>query len=384
MFQYEISWNSFQAHLASHQSQLFEDKMFADVTLVTDDMTSYKAHKTVLSGASDLFKNLFMLDTSSQPLIFIRGVQNRELEGLLKFIYLGKCQLHEENLHKFTKTGLELGIRELQNGIKPENELFKNIVGEQIVENKNDTLVIEEGTFIGTQKLSYLDIECDKVSSDYSNKEYTKFQKQMPFNGRLAKECEETKVNDDIPVIQKETILTEIKETVQNIRKVKTPLGYDPEGRTIFNPEKNSPEKFYKMVRWTEVDELRQQEEKKLELERKRSEKLKNKERKKRGRPKLSVSHLQCNYCQHILPSQRRLQKHILYHHNAVCQEPNCGFISLKSNNLQDHNEIEHPEKFSRFVFQCSTCNYGTAKKFDLKRHEGSCSGKKTEILMSM
>ena len=83
MFQYEISWNSFQAHLASHQSQLFEDKMFADVTLVTDDMTSYKAHKTVLSGASDLFKNLFMLDTSSQPLIFIRGVQNRELEGLL-------------------------------------------------------------------------------------------------------------------------------------------------------------------------------------------------------------------------------------------------------------------------------------------------------------
>ena len=98
MFQYEISWNSFQAHLASHQSQLFEDKMFADVTLVTDDMTSYKAHKTVLRGASDLFKNLFMLDTSSQPLIFIRGVQNRELEGLLKFIYLGKCQLHEENL----------------------------------------------------------------------------------------------------------------------------------------------------------------------------------------------------------------------------------------------------------------------------------------------
>ena len=176
-----------------------------------------------------------------------------------------------------------MGIRELQNGIKPENELFKNIVGEQIVENKNDTLVIEEGTFIGTQKLSYLDIECDKVSSDYSNKEYTKFQKQMPFNGRLAKECEETKVNDDIPVIQKETILTEIKETVQNIRKVKTPLGYDPEGQTIFNPEKNSPEKFYKMVRWTEVDELRQQEEKKLELERKQSEKLKNKERKKRG-----------------------------------------------------------------------------------------------------
>ena len=389
MFHYEISWNSFQAHLASHQSQLYEDKVFADVTLVTDDMTSFKAHKTVLSGASDLFKDLFMLDTSSQPLIFIRGIEKRELEALLKFIYLGKCQLHENNLHKFTKTGLELGIRELQNGIKPEdNELFQNNVDEQIVENKNDTLVIEEDTFIGTQKLSYLDMQSDKVSSDSPETESTKLHKQKPLNGRLAKKYKETNTNDEIPVIQKEIILNGIKETVQNMEnmeKDKTPLVYDPVA--VGGPDYNSPNRFYKMVKVTEEDMLRQQEEKKHEIETKRLQRLQNKDRKKRGRgrPRLDVSLLQCNYCHYKASSQWRLQQHVLRNHNAACQELNCGFISLKLNNLQDHNEIEHPGKVSRLVFQCSTCSYRTSRNSDLIKHEGRCSfGKKADILMSL
>ena len=138
------------------------------------------------------------------------------------------------------------------------------------------------------------------------------------------------------------------------------------------------------MVRWTEEGMLRQQKKKTLDNNRKHLERSQIEERRGPGRPKLDVNRLQCKYCYHISETPKRLQKHILRHHNAVCQEPGCGFISLRVNNLQDHNNIEHPGKFSILKFQCSTCSYGTNKKVNLQRHEGICSGKKVEMIMSM
>ena len=120
---YNVSWNSFSEHLTSNQRLLYEEGMFADVTLVTDDKRTFKAHKTVLSGASDMFMELLSLDTSAQPMLFIRGVSQREMEALLKFIYLGECQLPDNELDHFTQTGLELGVRELIHiGLKNEEE----------------------------------------------------------------------------------------------------------------------------------------------------------------------------------------------------------------------------------------------------------------------
>ncbi len=121
MQMYNVSWNSFFEHLASYQRLLFEEGMFADVTLITDDKMTFKAHKTVLSGASDMFRELLSLDTAAQPMLFIRGVSHNEMEALLKFIYLGECQLPENQLDHFTQTGLELGVRELIHiGVKNE------------------------------------------------------------------------------------------------------------------------------------------------------------------------------------------------------------------------------------------------------------------------
>ena len=123
MLRYNVSWNYFSEHLTSHQKLLYEESLFSDVTLVTDDKKTFKAHKTVLSGASDLFQELLSLDPSSQPMLFIRGVSQTEMEALLKFIYLGECQLPENQLDHFTQTGLELGVRELMHiGVKNEKD----------------------------------------------------------------------------------------------------------------------------------------------------------------------------------------------------------------------------------------------------------------------
>ena len=46
-------------HLLYTSKELYKDKLFADVTLLSDDLIQMKAHKTVLSSASEFFKQLF-------------------------------------------------------------------------------------------------------------------------------------------------------------------------------------------------------------------------------------------------------------------------------------------------------------------------------------
>ena len=151
---YNVSWNSFSEHLASYQRLLYEEGMFADVTLVTDDKRTFKAHKTVLSGASDMFTELLSLDTSAQPMLFIRGVSHKEMEALLKFIYLGECQLPDNELDHFTQTGLELGVRELIHiGLKNEEEPEQAV---PINENRGITKKINISTELFFNKDNHL------------------------------------------------------------------------------------------------------------------------------------------------------------------------------------------------------------------------------------
>ena len=56
---YNLDWNTFQSHLLYTSQELHRDKLFADVTLVSEDLIQLKAHKTVLSSASEFFKDLF-------------------------------------------------------------------------------------------------------------------------------------------------------------------------------------------------------------------------------------------------------------------------------------------------------------------------------------
>ena len=70
-----------------HDAQL--DGTFTDVTLVSDDQISTKAHKCVLSAASPVLKNLLLSDTSPDTFIYFTGVGNKELQILIQAFYRG-------------------------------------------------------------------------------------------------------------------------------------------------------------------------------------------------------------------------------------------------------------------------------------------------------
>ena len=66
--------------------ELYVEGRYADVTLVSDDQTQFKAHKIVLSACSPVFKKIIDSNPSQHPLIYLRGVQSYEVESILQFM----------------------------------------------------------------------------------------------------------------------------------------------------------------------------------------------------------------------------------------------------------------------------------------------------------
>ena len=74
---------------------------FTDVTLVTDDKKTIKAHRNILSACSPVFKNILQMEINhSNPVIYLRGIQYSEIESLLQFIYLGEAKFYEERMNE--------------------------------------------------------------------------------------------------------------------------------------------------------------------------------------------------------------------------------------------------------------------------------------------
>ena len=90
---YNIAWNTFQNHLNDRSKNLYYEKLFTDVTLVSDDMVQFQAHRTVLSTASPTFMKLLMINTSANSVFYLKGVHHLELEAILQFIYLGEASV---------------------------------------------------------------------------------------------------------------------------------------------------------------------------------------------------------------------------------------------------------------------------------------------------
>jgi hypothetical protein len=106
-----MKWKVFSSHLSSSISDLLTGNSFSDVTLVSDDLIQFKAHKCVLSACSPVLKNLLLNNSHSYPLIYLRGVKQKELQSILQFIYLGEARFYVGNMDKFMEAVNDLQIK---------------------------------------------------------------------------------------------------------------------------------------------------------------------------------------------------------------------------------------------------------------------------------
>lgn len=76
----------------SYQMQI--DNEFTDVTLVTRDGKSIRAHKLILSAASPLLKRMIMDQNINA--IYMWDVSNSIMESLIRYIYIGEVAVQKE------------------------------------------------------------------------------------------------------------------------------------------------------------------------------------------------------------------------------------------------------------------------------------------------
>merc|ERR1719300_575450 len=85
-----LKWKFFNENASSTLHDVATENNFTDITLVSDELKSFKVHKFVLSANSPVMKNMLMMNQHSHPLIYLKGIQGQELECLLQIMYIGK------------------------------------------------------------------------------------------------------------------------------------------------------------------------------------------------------------------------------------------------------------------------------------------------------
>ena len=123
---FSFKWEHFQENVTSWFGELRNDTDFTDVTLACEDGL-LEAHKAVLSLRSPWFKTLMgKIRNTQHPLIYMRGLKTRELEGVMDFIYQGEANVLQEDLEAFLKIGEDLQVEGLDSNV----EEFHHILGQ--------------------------------------------------------------------------------------------------------------------------------------------------------------------------------------------------------------------------------------------------------------
>ena len=118
--QFTYNCNTFEDDLLKSRKEMFLRRQFADVTLVSDDMVPFPAHRTVLSSSSNLLRCLFEVTDEPRQVLFLKGVSQLHLQSILKFIYLGETSVRTDQLEDFSAAANELGIEKLMNDSYPD------------------------------------------------------------------------------------------------------------------------------------------------------------------------------------------------------------------------------------------------------------------------
>ncbi len=108
-----LSSNYFETNAPNTFRQMWNDQNFADITLATVGHQQIRAHKVILSSCSPFFRGIILRNPHPNPLIYLKDIRHRELEMVLKFIYMGQCEVGQGDLESFLTIGKDLVVNGL-------------------------------------------------------------------------------------------------------------------------------------------------------------------------------------------------------------------------------------------------------------------------------
>ena len=83
----DVRWEGHLDHFQNLLSNLVINPDLADLTLVCEDKIQFNVHRIILSSSSGVFRSI--IQSSSIPVIFLRGIQGQEMEDILQYIRCG-------------------------------------------------------------------------------------------------------------------------------------------------------------------------------------------------------------------------------------------------------------------------------------------------------
>jgi len=104
-------------------SELRKDQAFSDVQLACDDECGVavviSAHKVILAASSPFFNSVLRGIAHPKPLLYLKGIPQKQLAMLLDFIYIGEVNVMQEDLEAFLAAAIDLKVQ----GLTPSSPL---------------------------------------------------------------------------------------------------------------------------------------------------------------------------------------------------------------------------------------------------------------------
>ena len=113
-----LQWNDYKSNISSTFKDLRQENDFYDVTLACEDDKQIQAHKLVLASSSSFFKNILRKNPHQHPLLYLKGINSKELTSLLEFVYVGEIHIGQQDLESFLVAAEDLKIKGLTQGTK--------------------------------------------------------------------------------------------------------------------------------------------------------------------------------------------------------------------------------------------------------------------------
>ena len=110
---FSLKWRDYQTNWSKALSDLRTDTDLTDVTLISDDKVEFSAHRILLSSCSNMFKFIFKSNKNSNPLLFLCGINSKNLRYILDYIYHGEVNIFQDQLDIFLESAQKLEIQGL-------------------------------------------------------------------------------------------------------------------------------------------------------------------------------------------------------------------------------------------------------------------------------
>ena len=171
-----LSWNEYDGYLSRTLKHMWEDRILSDVTLTTKDDKQIKVHRVILFSTSIYFQNIF-LSNAEKDQIILENIEFEKFEVILRFAYLGSCEIEEDALENFLGA-----LNYLEINFLPEDICIKSSNQKQY-----DTLQSKDTLDIRKHNM----FECDQCDKKYYNKSHLKDHKHSNHDGIRDVECDQ-------------------------------------------------------------------------------------------------------------------------------------------------------------------------------------------------